>query len=76
MFSIRDDMKHARRVFGVAVLLTLIAAAAAWYRLAPGHAPPGQVPLVTLDAAALATLKADFNRSADETRVILLLSPT
>jgi hypothetical protein len=69
-------MKNARRTFGVAGLAVLMLAAAAWYRLAPGEAPVDQPPLVTLDAAALESLKADFNRHSNETRVIVLLSPT
>jgi hypothetical protein len=31
---------------------------------------------VTIDAAALESLQADFNRYANETRVIVLLAPT
>jgi hypothetical protein len=69
-------MKHTRRTFGVAGLVVLIAAVAAWYRLAPGEAPAGQPTLVTIDAAALEGLRADFNRHANETRLIVLLSPT
>jgi hypothetical protein len=69
-------MKNARRSFGVAGLVVLIAVAAAWYRFAPGEAPPGQPPLVTIDAAALEGLRAEFNRNANETRLIILLSPT
>ena len=69
-------MKNARRAFGVAGLVVLIAAAVAWYRFAPGEAPVGQPPLVTIDAVALEGLRAEFNRHANETRVIVLLSPT
>jgi hypothetical protein len=69
-------MKNARRTFGVTGLVVLIAVAIAWYRLAPGDAPAGQPPLVTIDAAALESFRADFNRYANETRVIVLLSPT
>ena len=69
-------MKNTRRTFGVAGLVVLIAAAAAWYRLAPGEAPAGQPALVTIDATALEGLRAEFNRNAKETRVIVLLSPT
>lgn len=69
-------MKNARRTIGVAGLVVLIAAAVAWYRLAPGAAPASQLPLVTIDAAALESLRADFNRYANETRLIVLLSPT
>jgi hypothetical protein len=69
-------MSNARRRFGVAGLVVLIATAVAWYRFAPGEAPVGQPPLVTIDAAAVEGLRADFNRYANETRVIVLLSPT
>jgi hypothetical protein len=37
------------------------------------EAPTGQPPLASMD---LATLRADFNRTADRTRLILLVSPT
>jgi len=69
-------MKNVRRTFGVAGLVVLMAAALAWYRFAPGEAPPGQPPLVTIDAAGLEGLRAEFNRNANETRLIVLLSPT
>lgn len=69
-------MKNQRRTFGIAGLIVLIAAAAAWYRFAPGEAPPGQPPLVTIDAQAVEGLRADFNRYANQTRLIVLLSPT
>ena len=69
-------MHNARRKVGVAGLVVLIAAAVAWYRFAPGEAPVGQQPLVTIDAAALDGLRADFNRHSNKTRVIVLLSPT
>jgi hypothetical protein len=39
-----------------------------------GHrTPPGQAELASMDLAAL---RADFNRAADRTRLIVLLSPT
>jgi hypothetical protein len=69
-------MTNARRTFGVAGLVVLIAAAVAWYRFAPGEVPTGQPALVTIDAEALEGLRADFNRHGKETRLIVLLSPT
>ena len=42
----------------------------------PGATPTGQSPMVTLNEQSLQTLRQDFNASADQTRVILLLSPT
>lgn len=68
--------QNTRLTFSVAGLVVLIAAVVAWYRFAPGEAPPGQPPLVTIDAGTLEGLRADFNRNANETRLIVLLSPT
>jgi hypothetical protein len=69
-------MKHARWSLAVAGFALLIAAAVAWYRFAPGEAPAGQPPLVTIDAKIIEDLRADFNRHSSDTRVIVLLSPT
>lgn len=41
-----------------------------------GHAPTGQSSLVELNGSTLSALQAEFNRTSDELRVILLLSPT
>jgi basic membrane lipoprotein Med (substrate-binding protein (PBP1-ABC) superfamily) len=40
------------------------------------NAPAAQAPLAFLDPGSLDTLRADFNRRADEVRIIVLLSPT
>jgi hypothetical protein len=69
-------MKNTRRTFGVAGIAVLLVTAVAWYRLAPGEAPAGQPPLTTINADAVEGLRADFNRYANETRLIVLLSPT
>ena len=69
-------MNNARRTFSIAGLVVLLAAVAAWYRLAPGEAPAGQLPLVTIDSGTLEGLKTEFNRNADATRLIVVLSPT
>ena len=50
-----------------------VLALAVWYGLASSDVPDGQPPLTAMDLAAL---KADFNRASDQTRVIVLLSPT
>jgi hypothetical protein len=63
------------RTFLVAVLGVLLGAFA-WYRWAERHTPAGQPPLVTLDAAALDTLRSEFNAHADKVRIVVLLSPT
>lgn len=65
-----------RTIVGLAVLLAILGAALAWDRLGPGATPPGQPPLVTIDEAALRTLRAEFNRHGREGRLVLLLSPT
>ena len=61
------------------VLVVVFVAVLVWYvhlYLGGHRAPAGQQALGDLDAASLAALKDDFNRSADRSRVILLLSPT
>ena len=54
----------------------VLAGAMLWYLFGPRHVPPGQQPLGILSATSLEALRTDFNRNADRTRVILLLSPT
>ena len=69
-------MSKRRRIFAVLALVLLTVAVAAWFRFAPGDAPPGQPPLVTLNAGSLETLRTDFNRDVGRARLIVLLSPT
>lgn len=57
-------------VVGVAALL------AAWMAWGPAHAPAGQPPIVSLDAANFSQLQKAFNDDAYEIRVVALLSPT
>lgn len=42
----------------------------------PGAAPGGQPPMVAMTEPAMETLRQQFNQAADQTRVVLLLSPT
>lgn len=65
-----------RRVPLLILAIVVAAAVTVGWRLRPGTAPEGQPPLGTLDAAALDAVRADFNRYADQPRVIVLLSPT
>ena len=66
-------MKKRTVAIGIAVLVIV---AALVYALA-GHRPPaGQPPLADLTATGLPAFQEEFNRHADEVRVILLLSPT
>ena len=59
-------------VFAAAVMVIL----GAVYFTRTGHAPTGQSSLVELNGSTLSALQAEFNRTSDELRVILLLSPT
>jgi len=61
-------------VFVVAAVLVL--AVIARYHFAGHQVPAGQAPLAELTTESLGSLKADFNRSADGLRILLLLSPT
>ncbi|OFW06760.1 MAG: hypothetical protein A3H96_13925 [Acidobacteria bacterium RIFCSPLOWO2_02_FULL_67_36] len=65
-----------RRKLLLILVVVAIAAAFGYVRFASHDAPAGQLPLAYLDPASLATVKADFNRAASETRIIVLLSPT
>lgn len=42
----------------------------------PGAAPGGQPPMVVMTEQAMETVRQQFNQAADQTRVVLLLSPT
>jgi hypothetical protein len=61
-------------VFVVAAVVVL--AVIARYQLAGHHVPAGQPPLAELTSKSIGSLKADFNRSSDGLRIVLLLSPT
>jgi hypothetical protein len=65
-----------RRVAIPLGVVAVLAGAMLWYLFGPRHVPPGQPPLGILSASSLEALRADFNRDADRTRIILLLSPT
>jgi hypothetical protein len=69
-------MNKRRLLIPLLVVLAAIAGMFAWVQFATHDTPAGQPPLAALDAGSLGTLKADFNRAVDETRMIVLLSPT
>jgi len=72
-----DAMNRRKLLLVFLVVLAAIGGGTfAWLRFATHDTPAGQPPLALLDAGSLATLKADFNRAAGETRMIVLLSPT
>lgn len=54
------------------IVIPVVLTAAAWYGLSH-RVPPGQPPMAKMDLAAL---RAEFNRTADRPRLIILLSPT
>jgi hypothetical protein len=58
------------------LLLLLILAALCWSLLPKHKTPPHQPPLADLNEQSLPGLQADFNRTSDGLRVVLLLSPT
>jgi hypothetical protein len=60
-------------------LLSIAAIAGAgfvWLTQAPRRTPAGQPALSRLDAPTLPAFRDAFNQATEETRVILLLSPT
>ena len=55
------------------VVAALMLASAGWYLLSGHQAPAGQTALANLD---LDEFRAEFNRTSDRPRLIVLLSPT
>jgi hypothetical protein len=68
-------MKRTWRI-GLAAVVVLLVAGVGVYFLQGSHAPPGQPSLGEIDNQGLVALQAEFNRTSDKVRVILLLSPT
>jgi hypothetical protein len=58
------------------VVAAIVLALAARYYFTGHQVPAGQPPLVNLTRDSLTALKGDFNRTPDQVRIILLLSPT
>jgi hypothetical protein len=69
-------MTRGRRRWIAAAIAAIALVAVAYRYFGTHNVPAGQPPLVTLDPASFATLRADFNRFAGETRMVILLSPT
>ena len=66
-----------RSMIGVVVVICVVVLALGARLYLTGHqTPAGQPSMVYLTDHSLDSLKADFNRSADGIRIILLLSPT
>lgn len=72
----RVPVQNRRGRVGILAFVVVVALAIAWVLLGPGEAPAGQPPVVTLDSTSLEALRTDFNRDANQPRVIVLLSPT
>ena len=70
------SMTGRRRVVAALAVVVTLVGALAWFMLRPGNAPHWQPPLVTLDPSSLNLLREDFNRHSNQTRIIVLLSPT
>lgn len=60
----------------VLVVVVVVAAFAGWFEWGPRQAPPGQQPLMALTPATLPSFEAHFNAQPQDTRLLLLLSPT
>jgi hypothetical protein len=71
--TIRKAMQALLLLLALAV--GVAAAALAWVKLAPRHAPAGQSALATLDPA-LSGFREAFNAAQSQTRLLVLLSPT
>ncbi len=73
----RDKQMSVRKwtlLAGIGLLL--VVSAAGIHLFAPRNVPPGQPSLVDLRSGNLHELRDEFNRFADRTRVIAMLSPT
>lgn len=67
-------MKRSAIIVLAALLALLVLGAV--YLSVPGHVPEGQPALLQIDNQSLPELQADFDRTPDELRLILLMSPT
>jgi hypothetical protein len=65
----------SRRTRVTIVVIVVALALFGWLGLSH-NTPAGQPPLVDVTPASVAALKADFNRAAGGTRILVLLAPT
>ncbi|MBI2686637.1 MAG: hypothetical protein HYX27_10000 [Acidobacteria bacterium] len=65
-----------KRTWSILLAAIVVVVPGAVYLTRAGQSPAGQPPLVEINGATLSTLQSEFNRTSDQTRVILLLSPT
>jgi hypothetical protein len=57
-------------------LAALVAITVGLWRVLGHNTPAGQLPLMNIDSGNIVTFERDFNQATDQTRVIVLLSPT
>ena len=65
-----------KRTWSIVLAAAVVVILGAVYFTRTGHAPAGQPSLVEMNSSTLSALQAEFNRTSDKLRVILLLSPT
>jgi len=65
-----------KRTWSMVLAAAVVVILGAFYFTRTGHAPAGQPSLVEMNGSTLSALQAEFNRTSDKLRVILLLSPT
>lgn len=65
-----------RNVIIIVALLAAFLLVATYYLYWGSTVPPGQQSLVHLNSSNFSTLKDDFNRAENSTRVVVMLSPT
>ncbi len=67
-------MRNTLRIGGTLLAAGLLLVA--YYQYAPRHAPDGQPAMTQLTSANFADFQKEFNDSAGDTRILVLLSPT
>ena len=65
-----------KRTWSIVLATVVVLILGGIYFTRTGHAPASQPPLVEINDSAFSALQAEFNRTSDKLRVILLLSPT
>lgn len=65
-----------KRTWSIVLATVVVVVLGGIYFTRTGHAPASQPPLVEMNGSTLSALQAEFNRTSDKLRVILLLSPT
>src|SRR5215471_17693415 len=66
----------SRKTLGITLGIVAPLVIAGTYFMMSGGTPPGQPALANIDSRTLPVLQAEFNRLAEQMRLVLLLSPT